>query len=136
MKRLRRPGYLAGYAPFGQTKGGTSPAPQPPPSTVTQLTPPPTAPVPPPPRPATPTAPAPRPAPAGPSVLAAPRPAGPTPAQRADPAFMARIAALQRQVRGGPPPVVRPGLARPLPGAGPRPAPRPMLPAAEDDDED
>jgi protein TonB len=131
MKRLRRPGYLAGYAPFGQTKGGTEPVPQPPPPAVTQHIPPPPVPAPPPPRPATPTAPALRPAPAGPSVLAAPQPAGPTPAQRADPAFMARIAALQRQVRGGP--IARPGLARPLPGASPRSAPRPT---ADDDDED
>lgn len=123
MKRIRRPGYLAGYEPFGKTKGGTGPIPQAPPAEVTQLTPPPAAPAPLPRPVATPTAPAPRPA---------PRPITLTPAQRADPAFMARIAALQRQVRSGP--QARPGVPSGL--QAPRPAARPTLPQAEDDDED
>lgn len=131
MKRIRRPGYLSGYQHFGQTKGGTDPVPQPPLPTVTQLTPP-AAPAPSQPRVATPTAPVRPVEPAPTASPAAARPMAITPAQRADPAFMARISALQRQVSAGP----RAPMARPGTQAVSRPAARPTLPQAEDDDED
>lgn len=110
MKRIRRPGYLAGYEPFGKTKGIVAQPPQPPPPQsplliATQLPPEPHL------------------------ALALATPITHTPAQHADPAFLARIAALQGRVKGRSP--IRPGVAPSRPSSL-----RPKLPAAEEDDED